>query len=257
MIWKMVQIEENQEAQINILQSNSNSNPDSDSEIKDLMDPQDELKKKIVNLADTIRKWNEDHVKVRKSVREQLKEIRHVGLNKYKMQKDELRNLVYAIFRYHGISESWIRKLLPVELKDSSKTRLSYLQKQEIEKERKRLLQQYPELQQQATRSRHESEMRDYTHPHGCTVESVSYQSLEPEIIPSSSQVRQELETYAQSELSGTNKRIERLQEDVRRLSEPFVARAYLQTAEQDIPLVARIDPMKKIITSIQVEESY
>ncbi|HYZ58368.1 MAG TPA: hypothetical protein VE544_01825 [Nitrososphaeraceae archaeon] len=31
----------------------------------------------------------------------------------------------------------------------------------------------------------------------------------------------------------------------------------YLQAADQDIPLVAEIDPVKKAITSIQVDENY
>ena len=66
------------------------------------------------------------------------------------MQKTDLRNLVVEIFRYHGVSESWIRKLLPEGLKYTSKTRISYLQRQEIEKERQRLLQkQASQLSQQ------------------------------------------------------------------------------------------------------------
>ena len=114
---------------------------DSDSEIEELMNPKDELKKKIVNLADTMRKWNEETVKVRKTVREQLEEITNLGLNKYHMKRTELRKLVEEIFRIHGVSDSWLRKLLPVELKDSSKTRISYQQRQDIEKESQRLLQ--------------------------------------------------------------------------------------------------------------------
>jgi polyhydroxyalkanoate synthesis regulator phasin len=208
------------------------------------MNPKDELKKKSVTLAGTIRKWNAETVEARKSVRIQLREIVDLGLNKYKMRKTELRNLVEEIFRYHGISESWIRKLLPEGLKYTSRTRLSYLHKQEIEKERQR-----PLLQQQASGSQQESEIREYIHPDGRTVESVSYQSAEPEITPSPSEVRQGLETYAHNELSEANKRIERLIEDVRSLSKPFVAKAYFQAAEQDIPLVAHIDPVRKVIT--------
>jgi hypothetical protein len=43
----------------------------------------------------------------------------------------------------------------------------------------------------------------------------------------------------------------------VRRLSEQFDATAYLQTAEQDIPLIAQIDPVKKVIISIRVEGTH
>ena len=60
MIWKMIRIERKEkEVQINMLQS------DSGSKIEDLMNPKDELKKKIVILADTIRKWNAETVEAR------------------------------------------------------------------------------------------------------------------------------------------------------------------------------------------------
>jgi uncharacterized coiled-coil DUF342 family protein len=245
---------------------------DYESEIEDLANPKDELKKKIVTLAGTIREWNEKTKETRKSVRKQLKDILDLGLKQHKMEKTELRNLINKIFEYHGIHQSWLRKLLPDELKDTSKTRLSYLQMQEIEKERQRL------LQQQASGSQQEIEICEYDGPNGSTVESASYQLTELEPIPSSSVDRQGLETqYAgndslaqeadsllskefvtiQNKLSEANKRIERLQEDVRSLSKPFVAKAYLQAADQDIPLVAQIDPVKKAITSIQIDKSY
>lgn len=155
MIWKMIETERRslKEVLISTLQHNH------ESEIEDLMNPKDELKKKIVSLASTIRKWNEETVEARKTVRMQLKEILDLGLNKYKMQKTELRNLVDKIFRYHSVSESWIRKLLPEGLKYTSKTRLSYLQKQEIEKERQRL------LQQQASDTQQESDQESYSTP--------------------------------------------------------------------------------------------
>src|SRR5919106_37057 len=60
---------------------------------------------------------------------------------KYKMQKDDLRKLTVEIFEYHGVSPNWIRELLPEGLKYTSKTRISYLHRQEIEKERQRVLQ--------------------------------------------------------------------------------------------------------------------
>jgi hypothetical protein len=263
MIWKMIQADENQkEVQINTLQDEYESEPE------DLLNPKDELKKKIVFTAYTIRNWHDETLKARKSVKEQLEEILDLGLNKYKMQVTELRELVEKIFLYHGISESWLRKLLPVKLKDISKTRISYQQKQEIEKEQQRL------LQKQASQSQQESEIKEYGLSDSGVAESFSYQPAGLELKPSSSEDGQGLEIQnelgndlllegspsssresvrIQSELSETNKRIERLQQDVRQLSEPFVAKAYLQAAEQDIPLVARIDPVKKVITSIQV----
>ena len=117
------------------------------------MDPQDELKKKIVTLANDMRIWNSFNVRTRKKVKEQFEEILDLGLNKYKMDKTDLRKLVANIFLIHGVSESWLRKLLPVELKDTTKTRISYLQMQGIEKERQRLLQQRAKSQNESERA--------------------------------------------------------------------------------------------------------
>jgi hypothetical protein len=224
------------------LQSNS------DSEVEDLLDPKDELKKKIVNLAGTIRKWNEETVNVRKSVREQLKAITELGLNKYKMQRTELRKLTEEIFRYHGISESWLRKLLPEELKDTSKTRLSYLQKQEIEKERQRLVQQYPEL-------RERSEMKERPLP---VVESTTDQSSISQELQSQEYESFQLPSHQTSVLAQDNNKdkIEKLEKEVHRLSEAFVAKAYLQIMDRAIPLIVQVDPVKKVITSIQFDEA-
>jgi hypothetical protein len=234
---------------------------DYESEIEDLTNPKDELEKKIVAAAGTIREWSNETVRVRKTIKKQFEEIRNLGLNKYKMEITALRRLVEDIFRIHGVSDSWLRKLLPVELKDTSKTRISYLQKQEIEKERQRL------LHQQASESQNESE-RERDLPKSSTAESVSFQPLEPEISEHEADrdyASQNQETHpssysnelikVQSELNEAYKKVEKLEADVRRLSEQFVAKANLQGHTKTIPLVAHIDPVKKIVTRIEFEK--
>ena len=225
---------------------------DSDSEIEELMNPKDELKKKIVNLADTMRKWNEETVKVRKTVREQLEEITNLGLNKYHMKRTELRKLVEEIFRIHGVSDSWLRKLLPVELKYSSKTRISYQQRQDIEKESQRLLQLQ---QQQDLGSQHESEIRESSHPNA---ESLSYQFIEEEIRVEELEYPSEYHSQNHEILSSSDSKepdkvrdayknkIEKLEADVRRLSEQFVAKGNLQASTKTFSLIAHIDPVKR-----------
>ena len=247
---------------------------DNESEVEDLMNPTDELKKKIVTLADTMRKWNDANIKARKTVKKQIEEIVNLGLNRYHMERIDLRRLVEKIFRYHSVSESWIRKLLPIELKDSSKTRISYLQRQEIEKERQRL------LQQQASESQQESEIGEYSNPDGSTVESASYQPVELELTPYASEIRQGLEVRYElgnnsldheapshskepvevqnepSELSEAyKKKIEKLEADVRRLSEQFVAKTNLQAYSETFSLIVHIDPVEKSITWIEFEK--
>jgi hypothetical protein len=238
-----------------------------ESEIEDLANPKDELRKKIVTLADTIREWKNETARVKKTVKEQFVEILNLGLNKYKMEETALRKLVVEIFLIHGVSESYLRKLLPAELKDPSKTRLSYQQKQEIEKERQRL------LQQRALGSQHESEIRERDLPKSnSTAESVSFQPLEPETSEheadrdyASKYRSQNQETQPSSysnelikvqiELSEVYKKVEKLEADIRRLSQQFVAKANLQGHTKTIPLVVHIDPVKKIVTRIEFEK--
>jgi predicted nucleic acid-binding Zn-ribbon protein len=223
-----------------------------ESEIEDLANPKDELRKKIVTLADTIREWKNETARVKKTVKEQFVEILNLGLNKYKMEETALRKLVEEIFLIHDVSESYLRKLLPEELKDPSKTRISYQQKQEIEKERQRL------LQQRALGSQHESEIREHDFPDDSTAESISLRPLEPEIIQLSSETGHKIDnesTELQSELSEAYKKIEKLETDVQRLSEQFIAKANLQAYSETFPLVAHIDPVKKIITRIGFEK--
>ena len=165
-------------------------------------------------------------------------------------------------FEYHGISESWIRKLLPEGLKYTSKTRISYLQRQEIEKERQRLLQKQAsqssqqESDQGSTQILLDSQDRLETGEY-ITADTVSktHQLQELEESASDDDTRNDFKT-TQNKLFEANQNIERLREDVRRLSERFDATAYLQTAEQDIPLIAQVDPVKKAIISIRIENT-
>jgi hypothetical protein len=242
--------------------------PKSNSKKQDLLGPKDELKKKIVTLAGVIRDWNNETVKVRKTVKKQFEEIQNLGLNKYNMERTVLRRLVVELFQLHGVSDSWIRKLLPMELKDTSKIRLSYLQKQEIEKERQRL------LCQQTSGSPQELEIRDYDLSSATIVEPFVIQPLEPVATKSSSEIRQEIgmgyqseyhsqdhETLpsshsnepikVQNELSEAYKKIEKLEAEVQVLSEQFIAQANIEALGEIIPLIVRIDPMKKVIISI------
>jgi hypothetical protein len=178
------------------------------------------------------------------------------------MQKTELRDLVVEIFRYHGVSESWIRKLLPEGLKYTSKTRISYLQRQEIEKERQRLLQkQASQLSQQESDHGSSSiplDSKDRLEPEEyitADIVSKAHQLQELEESASDDDTRIDFKT-TNYKLFEASQNIERLREDVRRLSERFDAIAYLQTAEQDIPLIAQVDPVKKVIISIRIENT-
>jgi hypothetical protein len=110
-------------------------------------------------------------------------------------------------------------------------------------------------------------------------MESISFQPLEPETTQSSSEIRQEAELdYAseyysqdqqtqpssrsnqfskvQSELiEAHKKKIEKLEVEVRRLSEPFVAKADLQALSEVVHIVANIDPVEKAIIWVRFDK--
>jgi uncharacterized coiled-coil DUF342 family protein len=250
---------------------------DPEEEEEDLMDPKDELKKKIVALANIMREWNEKTKEARESVRKQLRDILDLGLNQRKMEKTELRDLINEIFEYHGIHQSWLRKLLPEVLKDTSKTRLSYLQKQKIEEERQRLLrlQQSSDPQQQEF----EAETEYESLPDGHAIVSSRYQSQDSKNLPSSLESTQEYVTKyeaetkkptdprtslpseetgktIQNQLNEANKRLEDLKVKVQLLSEEFVAKTPFYIFDEDVVLAIRIDPIKKVILEFWIENA-
>ena len=59
-----------------------------------------------------------------------------------------------------------------------------------------------------------------------------------------------------QNKLDEANKRIDGLEKEVLWLSKSFITKAYLQAADPP-SLVAQVDPVKKVITSIEVDKSY
>jgi hypothetical protein len=228
---------------------------DTEIEQEDLLNPNDELKKKIVVLAITIRQWNEQTKEARKSVREQLKDIIDLGL-KRKMSEPELRKLINEIFLYHGIHPSWLRKLLPEAVKDTSKTRISYVQRQEIEKEQQRLLQQISESQQASNPRTSSLLSLEPSMEFGSGESTPTNYALIKCDSPDENTSTEENKMIA-NRSNETNKKIQELETQVQQLSEPFIARVNLQTPTQDILLIAQIDPVKRVITSIHVDKSY
>jgi hypothetical protein len=69
---------------------------DSGSKIEELMNPEDDLKKKIVTLANNMRIWNNINIKAKNSIKNQFEVILDLGLNKYKMEKTRFLSWSYT-----------------------------------------------------------------------------------------------------------------------------------------------------------------
>jgi len=94
----------------------------------------DELQAKIIHCADTIYQIHQAEVKAEQTVKEQFKEILDDAM-RLGVDKDEVRRMLHEALSARGpkqakISESYMKKLLPTELKYTEFTRLDYVEKQ-------------------------------------------------------------------------------------------------------------------------------
>jgi hypothetical protein len=145
---------------------------------------------------------------------------------------------------------------LPEALKDTSKTRISYVQRQEIEKEQQRLLQQISESQQASNPRTSSLLSLEPSMEFGSGESTPTNYALIKCDSPDENTSTEENKMIA-NRSNETNKKIQELETQVQQLSEPFIARVNLQTPTQDILLIAQIDPVKRVITSIHVDKSY
>ena len=225
---------------------------DENSELQlDVVNPEKDIRIRITALVDTVKKFHGEYIKTRKTIKEQLGEVLDFGLHKYKMDPTYLRNLIKEVFEERGADPSWIRKLLPKELKDSSKIRLDYKQKQE--QQQKQDLQE-PQLQKEENIVQVPSEANNTEAEHTKNIAKTPLATTNTHVTSADIVALESKLKSPEEELREANGQIKELLEQVRRLSEPFTANVYLQLKKIRLPLIARIDPLKKVVTSIQVD---
>ena len=88
------------------------------------------LEQKIDELTNTLAAFGNTYRNTKKTVIQQLSEIRQLAMD-LKIGDIKLREMICRSFALVGVSESWLRKLLPESLKSTKHTRKDYLKLQE------------------------------------------------------------------------------------------------------------------------------
>src|SRR6476660_3323825 len=112
------------------------------------------LEQKIKELTNTFAEFGNTYRKTRKTVIQQLGEIRQLGSD-LKINDIKLREMISESFGLMGVSESWLRKLLPESLKSTKHTRKDYLEQQQKRDQQSLLQQQQQKELVQLSTSRH------------------------------------------------------------------------------------------------------
>jgi hypothetical protein len=105
----------------------------------EILAPEEDIRKRIEIVVDSVQKFKSAYVETRKTVKEQLEDIVYLGINEYMMEQKDLRDLIDEVFAARGVSLSWLRRLLPDVLKDTSKVRLDYKHKRESKQREQQL----------------------------------------------------------------------------------------------------------------------
>jgi hypothetical protein len=224
--------------------------------IKTLEQKVDELAKTVVGLENTYRN-------TRKTVIQQLKEIRQLAMD-LKIDDIKLREMISESFGLMGVSESWLRKLLPESLKSTKHTRKDYLElQQKRDQQSLQQQQQQNELVQLST-SRHSVSAQQPSD--GKITSTASYDNKAVAIAPQTQNkevgLSEELDKH-KAIIERLKQRIEELEKENRYLCETagqhqdqqqqqeeerFTARGFLQIKNNDVPVKVTVNVKTKTI---------
>ena len=200
----------------------------------------------------------------RKTAVQQLKEIRQLASD-LKIDNIKLREMISDSFRLRGLSESWLRKLLPEFLKYPKHTRKDYLElQQKRDQQSLQQQQQQNELVQLSTPGQSVSAQQ---RSDGKTTNTASYDNKGVAIAPQTQNkevgLSEELDKH-KAIIERLKQRIEELEKENRRLRETdgkqqqqeeeiFTASGILQIKNNDLPVKVTVNVKTKTIERIVI----
>jgi hypothetical protein len=208
----------------------------------EILTPEEDIRKRITKVVDTVKEFSSEYEKIRTKVKDQLLEMIDLGINQYEMEPKYLRDLIDEAFAERGVSLRYLRKLLPDILKDTSKIPLSHIQRQQLKQQQEGQTSQFQKQEitsEAANINAASTEVR---------AEALSPTDMHTNTTEDSCTMSQESETVSSKE------ELTRAYEEINRLGEPFTAKTFLKRRGYLIPIVATIDPLKKVIISIQAK---
>ena len=238
------------------------------------------LEQKIDELVNGIRGIRDIIWDRRKIIRQQLKEIIQLAQD-LSIDDMQVRDMIYESCTRIGVSPSWLRKMLPKNLKLSKHTRKDYLKRQQ-QRDQQPLQQQQPQQQQRelvelpiSSSSRHPAvEQRQQPSDNEektATTKGTTYDDNHSiPVIP----LRTQKENKGLVEESSDDKnkiieklieKIEELQEQVRYLreqqqkqqEETFAALGHLQLLDNDIPVKVTVNVKTKSIEWMEIDREH
>ena len=240
------------------------------------------LEQKIDELVNGIRGIQDIFLDRRKIIRRQLKEIGQLAQD-LSIDEMQLRDMIYESCARMGVSPSWLRKMLPENLKLTKHTRKDYLKRQ-LQRDQQPLQQQQPQQQQKelvklptSSSSRHPAvEQRqqpsdneektaattatkvttyDDDNNHSISVIPLLTQNENEGLVEKSSDDKNKI-------IEKLNEKIEELQQEIKYLREQqqkqqvekFTAVGYLEIQNNDIPVKVIVNVKTKSIEWMEID---
>ena len=239
------------------------------------------LEQKIDELVNGIRGIQDIILDRKKIIRQQLKEIIQLAQD-LSIDDMQLRDMIYESCTRMGVSPSWLRKMLPKNLKLTKHTRKDYLKRQ-LQRDQQPLQQQQPQQQQKElvesptlSSSRHPAiEQRQQPSDNegktaAATTKVTTYDDDDNHsiaVIPLLT--KKENEGLVEESSDDKNKKIEKLNEKIEELQqentylreqqqkqqeEKFTAVGYLEIQNNDVPIKVTVNVKTKSIEWMEVD---
>jgi hypothetical protein len=238
------------------------------------------LEQKIDELVNGIRGIRDIICDRRKIIRQQLKEIIQLAQD-LSIDDMQLRDMIYESCTRMGVSPSWLRKMLPKNLKLTKHTRKDYLKRQ-LQRDQQPLHQQPEQRQRElvelptSSSSRHSAveqlqQPSDNEEKTAAITKVTTYDDNNSKaVIPLLTQ--KENEGLVEESSDDKNKRIEKLNEKIEELQEQnrylreqqqkqqeekFTALGYLQLLDNDVPIKVTVNVKTKSIEWMEVDGEF
>ena len=216
----------------------------------------DELVNGIRGIRDII--WNR-----RKIIRQQLKEIIQLAQD-LSIDDVQLRDMIYESCTRIGVSPSWLRKMLPENLKLTKHTRKDYLKRQ-LQRDQQPLYQQPEQRQRELEQRQQPSDNEEKT---AAITKVTTYDDNNSKaVIPLLTQKENEGLVEESSDdknkiIEKQNEKIEELQQEITYLheqqqkqqEETFTALGYLQLLDNDVQIKVTVNVKAKSIEWMEVD---
>jgi hypothetical protein len=230
------------------------------------------LEQKIDELVNGIRGIQDIIWDRRKTIKQQVKEIIQLAQD-LSIDEMQLRDMIYESCTRIGVSPSWLRKMLPKNLKLSKHTRKDYLKLQQQRDQQP--LQKQPQQQQKelvelptSSSSRHPA-VEQQQDEEGIITTVTTCDNIDNNVSVISKTQNEQIAILEGKDtiIKNLEKKIEELQEEIRYLhdgssaqrqqpqeEETFTALGYLQLFDNDVPIKVTVNVKTKSIECMKVD---